>query len=92
VANFQHPDKISDAIRLVTAIKLWPQVAAALGSDAKSVKAQLTVIVDRRNKIAHEADMDPTNPGIQWPISGALVKNALNFIDHVVQAIYNAAV
>jgi hypothetical protein len=36
--------------------------------------------------------MDPTNPGNQWPISAALVKDALDFIDHVVQAIYKLAV
>jgi hypothetical protein len=90
--SFQHPDKIADAIRLVTAVKLWQQVATEIGSDAPAVKARLIVIVDRRNKIAHEADMDPTNPGNQWPISAALVKDALNFIDRVVQAIYKLAV
>jgi HEPN superfamily RiboL-PSP-like protein len=90
--SFQHPDKIADAIRLVTAVKLWQQVATEIGSDAPAVKARLIVIVDRRNKIAHEADMDPTNPGNQWPISAALVKDALDFIDRVVQAIYKLAV
>jgi hypothetical protein len=90
--SFQHPDKIADAIRLVSPIKLWQQVANEIGSDATAVKARLIVIVDRRNKIAHEADMDPTNPGSQWPISGALVKDALDFIDCVVQAIYKSAI
>jgi hypothetical protein len=90
--SFQHPDKVADAIRLVTAVKLWQQVATEIGSDAPAVKARLIVIVDRRNKIAHEADMDPTNPGNQWPISAALVKDALDFIDCVVQAIYKLAV
>lgn len=90
--SFQHPDKIADAIRLVTAVKLWQQVATEIGSDVPAVKARLIVIVDRRNKIAHEADMDPTNPGNQWPISAALVKDALDFIDRVVQAIYKLAV
>jgi len=90
--SFQHPDKIADAIRLVSAVKLWQQVANEIGSNATAVKARLIVIVDRRNKIAHEADMDPTNPGNQWPISGALVKDALDFIDCVVQAIYKSAI
>ncbi len=29
--SFQHPDKIADAIRLVTAVKLWQQVATEIG-------------------------------------------------------------
>ena len=89
--SFQHPDKIAEAIRLVSAVKLWQEVANEIGSDPTAVKARLIVIIDRRNKIAHEADMDPTNPGNQWPISASLVKDALDFIDCVVQAIYRSA-
>lgn len=89
--SFQHPDKIADAVRLITGIKLWDSVAQELGSDAKQVKASLITIVDRRNKIAHEADMDPTNPGTQWPIDGVLVKDALDFLGSLVRAIYKVA-
>ena len=31
---------------------------------AADAKVRLELIVDRRNKIAHEADMDPTNPNL----------------------------
>jgi len=86
--SFQHPDKVADAIRLISGIKLWESVAQELGSEAKQVKASLLTIVDRRNKIAHEADMDPTNPGLQWPIDGILVKDALDFVGKLVRAIY----
>jgi hypothetical protein len=90
--SFQHPDKIADAIRLVSAVKLWDGVAKEIGSDAKAVKVRLAAIVDRRNKIAHEADMDPTNPGHRWPIDGALVRDALDYIASVVYAIYKSTV
>jgi len=90
--SFQHPDKIADAIRLVSDIKLWNQVAKEIGLDSKAVKTRLITIVDRRNKIAHEADMDPINPGEQWPINSALVKDALDFIDCVVQSIYKSVI
>ena len=89
--SFEHPDKIADAIRLVSAIKLWQEVANEIRSDAQAVKASLTAIVDRRNKITHEADIDPTNPGHQWPINGVLVKDALDFLDRVVHTIYKLA-
>ena len=36
------------------------EIGKDLGTDTKALKARLTAIVDRRNKIAHEADMDPT--------------------------------
>jgi hypothetical protein len=90
--SFQHPDKIADAIRLVSTVKLWQEVANEIGSEASAVKARLIVIVDRRNKIAHEADMDPTNPGNQWPISAALVEDAFDFIESMVKAIYKSVI
>lgn len=90
--SFQHPDKIADAIRLVSGVKLWEEVGTELGSAPKVVKAQLIAIVDRRNKIAHEADMDPTNPGERWPISDVLVNDAFDYIESVVRAIDKVAV
>jgi len=90
--SFQHPDKIADAIRLVSGVKLWEEVAKAIGSDAKAVKVRLTAIIDRRNQIAHEADMDPTNPGNRWPIGSALTEDALDYIERLVHAIYKSAV
>jgi hypothetical protein len=86
--TFQHPDNIAGAVRLMSGAKLWEGVAKQIGSDSKAVKARLITIVDRRNKIAHEADMDPTNPGNQWPIDDVLVSDALDYIEHVVEAIY----
>lgn len=89
--SFQHPDKIADAVRLISTVKLWEAVGTELGTSAKAVKTQLSVIVDRRNKIAHEADMDPTNPGHRWPIDEVLVSDALNFLEGVVRAIFRVA-
>lgn len=59
---------------------------------AKDVKARLKLIVDRRNKIAHEADLDPTSPGFRWRIDGPMVKDAVDFIEHLGDAIYQVAV
>ena len=89
--SFQHPDKIAEAIRLMSAEKLWERVAAELVTTTTAVKAQLLAIVDRRNKIAHEADMDPTNPGYRWPIDKMLVEDALDFLERLTKAIYKVA-
>lgn len=84
--SFQHPDKIADAIRCVTDIKIWEEVGTNIGKDAKYVKDRLTLIVDRRNKIAHEADTDPTF-GTLWAISSNDVLGAIDFLDAVAAAI-----
>ena len=59
-----------------------------LGVTQRDVKAWLSLLVDRRNKIAHEADMDPTNPGHRWPISDVSVQEALEFVDKLAGAIF----
>ncbi|WP_263975519.1 HEPN domain-containing protein [Leptolyngbya sp. 7M] len=88
--SFQQPDKIADAIRLISDKKLWDAVATRLGKSAKDVKQQLSAIVDRRNKIAHEADIDPTfGIGSRWYIDEALVSDAVDFIEQVVESIHD---
>jgi hypothetical protein len=53
------------------------------------VKTRLKLIVDRRNKIAHEADIDPGHPGTgtRWPITRADVDSSLDFIEELCEAI-----
>ena len=58
--SFQQPDKIAEAIRLISDKKLWEEVGKVMNRTAENVKQELGIIVGRRNKIAHEADIDPT--------------------------------
>jgi hypothetical protein len=85
--SFQDPDKLADALRNVTAKKIWPEVGRKLGIPARDAKAQLRLIIDRRNKIAHEADMDPTAPGMRWPITVAIVEDAVKFMSDIAVAV-----
>lgn len=88
--SFQQPDKIAEAIRLISDKKLWEEVGKVMNRNAKDVKQQLGIIVDRRNKIAHEADIDPTmGLGNRWNISEADVNNAVDFIEKVVESIHS---
>lgn len=86
--SFQQPDKIADAIRLFSGVKIWEVVAEKIGD--KAVKARLRLIVDRRNKIAHEADISPTFPGERWPITQEDVTGIRVFIAKVVEAIHES--
>ncbi len=85
--SFQQPDRIADAVRLFSGCSLWQDVARNMSKDVTSVKRQLTLIVDRRNKIAHEADLDPSYPGTRWPINPSDANNATDFIAELCETI-----
>ena len=87
--SFQQADKIADAIRYISDKKLWEEVATLMTRPTKDIKQQLNSIVDRRNKIAHEADIDPTfNIGSRWNIDELLVGDAVDFIERLVENIH----
>ena len=64
--------------------------ASELNQSDQDVKNRLRAIVNRRNQIVHEADLDPSIPGSmnRWPISPADVTSALDFIQDVCEAIH----
>jgi hypothetical protein len=88
--SFQQPDKIADAIRLISPIDLWNSLGASLGDNPKNLKTRLRLIIERRNKIVHEADIDPTYPGsgARWPITDILVNDAVNFIERLCETLH----
>jgi hypothetical protein len=99
--SFQHPEKIAEAIRLISEVKLWEEVAKELGKDAKGVKKQLEAIVKKRDQIAHEADNITTSylpkyPNLQlakkWPITSILANESVDFIERLAEAIYKVVV
>lgn len=90
--SFQQHTKIADAIRLFSDIKLWSEVASKLSMQQDQIKKQLELYVDRRNKIAHEADIKPGTFGERWPIDKTMVEDMRNFISKVGIAIYDAVV
>ena len=93
--SFQTPESIADAVRLViSSPSLWNEVALRQGIDAQEVRDRLKLIVQRRNKIAHEADIMPDYAGqiaysdLRSPIDPSMVDDAIDFIEQVAEAIY----
>lgn len=86
--SFQTPDNIASAIRLVSDVVLWSQVAYRMGVPAEDVRERLRLIVDRRNKIAHEADMSPVPHEDRLPIDRQMVTSAVDFLEQIVEAIH----
>lgn len=93
--TYQYPDKIADGIRMCSPAELWNDVALHQGASqqnkaaqGKQIKRQLTTIVDRRNKIAHEGDLQPKAlPISPWPISQGDLIVVSGFIEQLVKSI-----
>lgn len=74
--------------KLISNVQLWDEVSARLGVTTDNRKRDLREIVDRRNKIVHEADLNPTSfTNELWPITENLVDDAINLIEQIVTAI-----
>lgn len=93
-ATFQHPDNIADAVRQCSTVQLWNEVAVNLGATqqnkidmARNIRTNLSLMVARRNKIAHEGDLQPTISRDPWPISQADLSFVATQIESIVRAI-----
>jgi len=96
--TFQFPEDIADGVRLCSTIELWNEVALFLGAtqatkaeEAKNLKRQLSLLIGRRNAIAHEGDLQQSPLREPWPISradlifvGAQIERIVRAIDAVV--------
>jgi hypothetical protein len=92
--TYQFPEDIADGVRLISDCELWNEIALRQGATqatksarAKDLKKSLSLIVERRNKIAHEGDLQPSVPRTPWPIQRADVAFAAQFIRDIVGAI-----
>lgn len=92
--TLQYPDDIADAVRLCSGVELWNEVAVRLGATpaqksvaSKNIKKTLSLIVERRNKIAHEGDLQPAPLREPWPITQADVAFVAQQIETIVRAI-----
>jgi hypothetical protein len=92
--TYQAPEDIAEGVRLCSAIELWNEVALKLGAspatkadEAKSLKTQLSLVVRRRNIIAHEADLQQSPLREPWPISRADLAVVRDLIEGVARAI-----
>jgi hypothetical protein len=88
--SFVAPDKLAECLRAFMECP-WDQIAIFHGEPAAICKAQLKSIVDLRNRIAHEADINPTYAGIDlWPIYVADVERSVDFLRSLATAIAKA--
>jgi len=91
--TFQNAESISQALSLLGIRGIWDNVGLSLGMPSRDVKTTLDLIVDRRNKIAHEGDIDPSlGIGSKYPIDLPTVRQSVSFLESLVKSIHRAIV
>ena len=81
IVAYQSPDNIADGLSYIWDEKhKWQRIAAAMAITENQARTQLKLIVDRRNKIAHEADVDITSGG-KFAISKSDCEPTVLFIE-----------
>ena len=90
--SFQHPDKVSSVLSALFNGEIWSKLSSRMVMSERDAKNTLELIVDRRDKIAHEADIRnesiASGSGIEkYPIDVATVSDALSFIENLVDSI-----
>jgi hypothetical protein len=92
--TYQLPEDIADGIRLISGVELWNEIALARGASsatkitvAKTLKKDLSIIIERRNKIVHEGDLQPSIPRTPWPIVRGDVAYVSTFIENLIRTI-----
>lgn len=84
--SYQSPSSIEKALNLIGIKHIWKKLGVVLETPPADVKRQLSLIVNRRNKIAHEADTD-TFTGIVADIDISQLKVCFEFISNLVISI-----
>ncbi|MGW4792400.1 hypothetical protein ACWEPC_08320 [Nonomuraea sp. NPDC004297] len=86
--SYQKSQRITEGLRLVTTDSpsaIWNAIGGRLGMQASAVKERQDAIIRRRNRIAHNADLDQT--GHRTPMSAAEAEAAVDWINDFAEAV-----
>lgn len=93
--SLQNPDAIAQAMALVTDVKVWPQAAKYVNRwnhhrtsmDAKQLRGRYVELLQRRNQIAHDADLVAGDHAERRDIDAAQVGDAIDWIERIALAL-----
>jgi len=78
--SFVAPDKVADILRILVE-NPWDKISIEMNTSSHDLKSTLKGVVDLRNRIAHEADVNPAYAGIElWPIYSDDVAASIKFL------------
>ena len=91
--SYQSPKSVEYAVGILNIKKIWTKLAEKFQIkinyelySADNIKRELSFIIDRRNKIAHESDYNPTNYE-KFPIERSDVDSVIGFMSILVYSI-----
>ncbi len=85
--SYQSPKSVESALGMVNLTKAWSKIGKEIGMKAEDVKTKLGLIILRRNKIAHEADIENLISMKKTEIERTDVEDVINFLNKIVLAI-----
>lgn len=85
--TFVHPDKLGEVLNYFFEHP-WNSISSHLGMPTTEVKQRLRRLYSWRNRIAHEADINPSYAGVAlWPIAQDDVQDGLDDLEKLGMAI-----
>lgn len=85
--SYQNPTNVENALKLISVTNIWRRVASKLHISESEVKNRLSLIVQRRNKIAHESDYNYLT-GSKEIIDHSMIADSLKFIEKLTKNIH----
>lgn len=88
--SFVAPDKLAECLRPLID-NPWDLIARQMVEETATCKARLRDVIALRNRIAHEADVNPAYGGVElWPIYKDDVDQSISFLAELGTAIAKA--
>lgn len=86
--SYQTPDNVAKGLSYIwNEPQKWQKIASNMAMDTETVKTELKLIVDQRNRIVHEADINPlTNQ--KYSITKSDSQSVTDFLQKAGEAIY----
>ena len=85
--SYQSPKSVEYAMNLINLKNVWHKVGLKLSMPSKDMVLKLGLSIQRRNKIAHEADIHDLVSMDKTPIDRSDVDDTFAFLDQIVTAI-----
>lgn len=90
--SYQTPENVAKGLSYIwNEPQKWQRIASNMAMDTETVKTELKLIVDQRNRIVHEADINPlTNQ--KYSITKSDSQSVTDFLQKTGEAIYTLVV
>lgn len=85
--SYQSPSSIENALQIISITKIWSSIREEMQMSPDDIKRKLGVIINRRNKIAHEADIKNHVDSTKNEIERDDIDDVIDFITKLTESI-----